>query len=252
MHGPFYLLPYTVLSSIGMIVVVLVGLHRALTNANGTARLRGTVVGVSALVLIGWFVATAALAWLGVYRGVADRMPTIQYAILAPVLIGGLLIWYSPVVSGIIDAVPQQWLVGVQLYRALGVVFVFLFAAGSLPGLFALPAGLGDFTVGLMAPIVAWTYARNPAVRGNSVRAWNILGLADLAVAIATGFMTAPSPLQLFAFDRPNELISAFPLVLIPVFLVPLSILFHLASLTKLRRAAVQAVASGGSAAASA
>jgi len=34
----------------------------------------------------------------------------------------------------------------------------------------------------------------------------------------------------------PNELISAFPLVMVPVFSVPLSILLHLASLKKLRQ----------------
>jgi hypothetical protein len=45
---------------------------------------------------------------------------------------------------------------------------------------------------------------------------------------------------QLFAFDLPNELISQFPPVLIPVFLVPLSVLLHLASLTKLRRGALR------------
>ena len=38
------------------------------------------------------------------------------------------------------------------------------------------------------------------------------------------------------AFGAPNELISAFPLAMIPVFLVPLSILLHLASLKKLQQ----------------
>jgi hypothetical protein len=52
---------------------------------------------------------------------------------------------------------------------------------------------------------------------------------------VTTGFLTSPSAFQLFAFDLPNELISQFPLVLIPVFLVPLSVLLHLASLAKLR-----------------
>jgi hypothetical protein len=41
---------------------------------------------------------------------------------------------------------------------------------------------------------------------------------------------------QLLALDRPNELIGSFPLVMIPVFLVPLSVLLHLASLKKLRQ----------------
>jgi hypothetical protein len=57
---------------------------------------------------------------------------------------------------------------------------------------------------------------------------------------VTTGFLTSPSAFQLFAFDLPNELISQFPLVLIPVFLVPLSVLLHLASLTKLRRDALR------------
>jgi hypothetical protein len=58
--------------------------------------------------------------------------------------------------------------------------------------------------------------------------------MADLAVAVTTGFLTSPSPVQLLALDRPNTLVTAFPLVLIPVFLVPLSVLLHLASLRKL------------------
>ena len=57
---------------------------------------------------------------------------------------------------------------------------------------------------------------------------------------MTTGFLTSPSAFQLFAFDLPNVLISQFPLVLIPVFLVPLSVLLHLASLTKLRRDALR------------
>jgi hypothetical protein len=49
------------------------------------------------------------------------------------------------------------------------------------------------------------------------------------------GFLTSPSPFQLAAFDRPNLPISVFPLALIPVFAVPVSILLHLASLQRLR-----------------
>jgi hypothetical protein len=39
-------------------------------------------------------------------------------------------------------------------------------------------------------------------------------------------------------FDRPNVLMDHFPLVLVPVYLVPLWILLHIALLTKLRREA--------------
>jgi hypothetical protein len=137
----------------------------------------------------------------------------------------------------ILDAVPLPWLIGVQLYRALGVMFLILHAGGMLPGLFAFPAGIGDFLVGLLAPIVALAYARNPQGSTGLVIAWNILGIADLVVAVTTGFITAPSPLLPFVGQPTSELMSVLPLVVIPTFAVPLSILLHLASLLKLRRA---------------
>jgi hypothetical protein len=236
MSVPGYLPYYAVLGSLGIIVAVLVGLSRALAAANWPVGQRERAVGTAGLVLIAWLAVTGLLARLGAYRGAADRIPTIQFGIFLPILIGVLVFWRSPAVARLIDAVPQQWLVGLQLYRVLGAVFVALFAAGGLPGLFALPAGLGDLAVGLLAPIVATAYARKPNERAGSVLAWNIFGIADLVVAVAIGFATAPSPVQLVALDSPNVLISAFPLVLIPVFLVPLSILLHLASLAKLRR----------------
>src|SRR5438309_11869707 len=136
----------------------------------------------------------------------------------------------------VIDAVPQAWIVGVQLYRASGLIFLVLYAAGRLPGAFALPAGVGDVIVGVIAPLVGVAYARNPHNTAALVRAWNVFGIADLIVAVGTGLLTSPSPLQMLSFDAPNELISAFPLVMVPVFLVPLSILLHLASLKKLRQ----------------
>ena len=153
-----------------------------------------------------------------------------------------MLIWRSSTVSRIIDAVPQEWLVAVQLYRALGVIFLVLYFSGKIPGLFAWPAGLGDIAVGLLAPVVALAYARDPLANAGTVQMWNLFGIADLIVAVSTGFLTSPSPLQLFAFDNPNELPTVFPLVLVPVYLVPLSIVLHLASLTKLRRTALRTI----------
>jgi hypothetical protein len=79
-------------------------------------------------------------------------------------------------------------------------------------------------------------YACGVTGREVLVRAWNILGLLDLAVAVTTGFLTSPSPLQMYSFDLPNELITAYPLVLVPVFGVPLAVLLHVASLIKLAR----------------
>jgi hypothetical protein len=81
---------------------------------------------------------------------------------------------------------------------------------------------------------VALAYARNPGRNVGLVRGWNIFGILDLVVALTTGFITSPS--ALFTYEPPNQLIGMFPLVLVPIYLVPLAILLHLASLVKLHR----------------
>jgi hypothetical protein len=237
---PAYLPYYVLAGTIGMIAALLFGLRSALRNAGWTTYDRTLTVRAVAITIIGWFFLAIALASADAYRGTADRIPTIQYGILVPILIGGLLIWRSHRLARIIDAVPQHWLIGVQLYRTLGVIFLILYAAGKLPGAFAWPAGLGDVLVGVLAPVAAIAYRRGPRENADLVSAWNLFGLADLVVAVTAGFLTSPSAFQLFAFDLPNELISRFPLVLVPVFLVPVSALLHLASLTKLRRGALR------------
>lgn len=237
---PAYLSYYVIAGAFGMIAAILFGLSSALRSASWATYQRAATVRAAAVIIVGWFLVTTSLAWMGAYRGAPDRIPTIQYGIFVPILIGGLLIWRSSTLARIIDTVPQHWLIGVQLYRALGAIFLILYAAGKLPGLFAWPAGLGDVLVGVLAPVVAVAYARAPHKNADLVFAWNLFGLADLVVAVTSGFLTSPSAFQLFAFDLPNELISQFPLVLVPVFLVPVSVLLHLASLAKLHRSALR------------
>ena len=158
---------------------------------------------------------------------------------MLPILIGALMIWRSETTKRVIAAVPQQWIVGVQLYRALGAIFLILYAAGKLPGLFAWPAGIGDIAIGFLAPVVGLAYARAPHKAAGVVAAWNVFGILDLTIAVGTGFMTAPSRFVPFEVQPTSDLMTVLPMVLIPVYLVPLSIVLHLASLAKLRREAV-------------
>jgi len=118
----------------------------------------------------------------------------------------------------------------------LGAVFLVRWASGALPGAFALPAGIGDVLVGILAlPVALWLRS---GARGGSTAAtvWNVLGIADLAVALTLGFLSSPTPFQIIALDHPNRNIATYPLVMIPTFAVPLSILLHALSLRQLAR----------------
>lgn len=237
MTVPAFLPYYVIGGAVAVIAVILAGLQSALWKAKWPKEARRSALLLIAFILIGWFALAAALGWQDVYHGASDRIPTIQYGILAPILIGILLMWRSQTISCLLDAIPQSWIIGIQFYRALGGIFLVLYAMGKAPAPFAWPAGAGDMITGLLAPVVGALYASDPRKNAGRVLAWNVFGIADLVVAVTAGFMTAPSPFQLLALDAPNELVGMFPLVLIPVYVVPLSILLHIASLAKLRRA---------------
>ncbi len=249
---PAYLPYFVFAGTLAAVATILYGLNRALADTASAIADRTRVFRLSAAILIGWLALSIALAARGAYHVDATGIPTVQYGILLPILIGSVLIWRSATVARIIHAVPQPWLIGVQLYRALGAIFLILYATGKLPGLFAWPAGVGDIAVGLLAPVVALAYARAPRDTVGLVRAWNAFGILDLVVAVATGFITAPSFIQPIVVKPNSELMTVLPMVLIPVYLVPLSILLHSASLAKLHRATARVTGAQGAARASA
>jgi hypothetical protein len=234
---PSFLYPVMLYSSLATIVILLFGLNRALKLANWPAKNRLRAVWSATALLAAFYLAALIPARLGFYGGSSTRIPTIQIGILVPVAIGILLFLRWSAFRRVIDAVPQQWLAGIQLYRIEGAIFLVLYALGRLPAAFAIPAGAGDVFIGLLAPVVAIASLRRRANANTLLRAWNLLGIADLVTAITTGFLTSPSPVQVLALDNPNQFISQYPLAMIPVFLVPLAILLHLASLQRLRHA---------------
>ena len=234
MNTTFFLAVYVLVASVATLTTLLWGLRAAIRRVALTAREQRRSFWAGTALLGGWFFAALLTSWLELYQGGPGRIPTIEFGLLLPIIAGVVFYWTSPLLRRISAAAPQSLIVGIQFYRVLGVIFLVLLLEGSMPGVFAAPAGTGDVAVGLLAPAVAWAFTRG--LRGSTglVRAWNLLGLADLVVAITTGFLSAPSPIQRFAFDNPNTLINAFPLVMIPVFLVPLAVLLHFASLAKL------------------
>jgi hypothetical protein len=234
---PSFLFPFLSLSTFATLAALLFGLNRSLTAANWPAHDRGRAIWGGAALLAGFYLAALLPARSGFYASAGSKIPTIQFGLLIPIVAGVLLFFLWRPLRRVIEVVPQQWLVGVQLYRTLGVIFLVLYAIGRLPAAFAIPAGGGDVLVGLLAPLVAIAQTRKLRNANSLLRAWNLLGLADLVVALTTGFLTSPSALQRLAFDAPNVLISRYPLVIVPVFLVPIAILLHLASLQKLRHA---------------
>jgi hypothetical protein len=193
------------------------------------------IVGVA---LAGWLLGAFLLGYQGFFRAdPSSSFPNIIIALI-PLAAGYGLLLVSPTFRSIVVAAPPHWIIGVQVYRTLGALFLILYAGGHLPGEFALPAGVGDVLVGSTAPIVVYLFVtRHPWARPAALL-WNIAGMADLVLALTLGFLSSPGPFQLLARDTPNVLIATFPLILVPTFAVPLSLLLHMFSLHGLRNQA--------------
>jgi len=193
---------------------------------------------VSGLSLSGWLGLVFLLGKSGMFQAtLSSEFPTLVTGLALLTASGMWLLSRSSTLKTVVAAIPLPWLVGIQLYRVVGLIFLALYGLGLMPGEFAIPAGWGDLAVGLAAPVIG--YMLYKGYRGSCLAAlsWNVVGILDLLVAVATGFLSSPGLFQTLALENPNVLITTFPLVLIPLYAVPLSILLHLAALTRLRSA---------------
>jgi hypothetical protein len=232
-HLPWYVTPTIVISA----SLVTLAVWRILT-AHASASVR---VGLG----------TALAAWLGLALLLAPAPGTLAgqdpFALtpLIPIFALGSfaaalagLRWF-PALREAVATAPLPAVIGVQVYRVIGVVFVVLLAQGQLPAHFAEPAGWGDVAVGLAAVPVALALTRTAGGRPLAL-AWNLFGLLDLVVAVGMGTgRLAPYLMPELGSRVPAAAaMGAFPLILVPTYLVPLSVMLHVIALARLRRAA--------------
>ena len=126
----------------------------------------------------------------------------------------------------------QSSLIRLHLWRLVGAVFLWLMVRGQVPALWALPAGIGDILIGVTAPWIARGIDAPGGRRRGIV--WNLLGLADLIVAVGLGMLTSPGATRVFDTQPTTELMTHFPMALVPTLLVPLAVTLHVVSLWQL------------------
>ena len=196
-----------------------------------------------ALFFGGWLAAALLLAPAPASLLARDRFylsPLIPLFAVAGLGGAFLALLLSPALRRTLDAASLPAMIGVQLYRAIGLVFLVLLAQGQLPAHFALPAGWGDIAIGVAAPLVALALARGAPGALPLAVSWNVLGLLDLVVAVGmgTGFLAPLLAPELGSRVPPAAAMGIFPMILVPTFAVPVSVLLHLLALGRLRHGA--------------
>lgn len=158
----------------------------------------------------------------------APPFPLVFAAFLPPVLF--LAAWrFVPGFRSAILNLNLDLLVGFQIFRVIGIVFLFLWALGELPMVFAFPAGFGDVAVGIYALFVTRRVILRQAAAQRSARWLVVLGLVDFLLALGTaGLAGLGGPLHWDGTATPI-MMQSLPMVLIPGFLVPIFAIAHLA-----------------------
>jgi hypothetical protein len=193
------------------------------------------IAGLSGVVLAGWAIATGVLASSGGYQPPdLHSPPPIGIQLFTALAILAACLWLSPTLRGLLRN--RKNLIRLNVWRLAGAIFLTLMFTGQLPALWAIPAGVGDVLIGAAA---FWVAARLDAPGGRRrATVFNVLGVLDLVVAIGLGITVNPGPAQLFHTTPGAELLTRFPLALVPGFLVPLAFMVHFVSLWQLRRPA--------------
>ena len=129
-------------------------------------------VRIGVAVLLGaWIGVAAALAANGslAFNG-ENPVPLVGVLFAAPLAAAALLVLFVPGARAALLALPLPMLIGLNVWRVLGGLFVLLAVDGKLGGPFPQFAGWGDVITGVLALPVAWLTLRAPASARNAAR----------------------------------------------------------------------------------
>lgn len=194
----------------------------------------GRISAVIAFSIFCWFTFVIVVSRTGMFSVNPLVAPNIALGFL---LLFELLrrVYASQTIQRIAANAPMWFLIVIQTYRIIGIVFFTFYARGLLPAEFAIPAGLGDIFVGVTAPLVATLYYFRKSYGRQLAILWNYVGILDLIVAIGVGILSFQRPIEFLHTTPSTEQIALFPLAIVPLFAVPLALVLHMLCLKVLK-----------------
>lgn len=200
-------------------------------------KLQGKMTPLILWITVVWFAVVLFAGATGLFA-IEGPPATLGFAVAAPPLVVvGLLAW-SPRFRTWARSLDLRLLTALHMWRLVGFAFIAVWAVGELPAAFALPAGLGDILVALVAPLVAvYCVGRNGATN-SMFYVWTTVGIVDLISAVTFGVLHSPTALGVLAeANSDTAALSNLPMSLIPTFAVPALLALHAISLFNARNA---------------
>jgi hypothetical protein len=136
-----------------------------------------------------------------------------------------------------VDSLPLRNITWVNIVRIpVELCLYLLFVNKAVPELMTFEGRNWDILSGISVPIIILLAFRNGKIKHGLLLLWNVLCLLLLLNIVTNALLSAPFPIQKFAFEQPNIAIINFPFSWLPTFIVPVVLFGHLVSIRQLIR----------------
>ena len=183
--------------------------------------------------LLGWAVLVAITSLTG-FTGKFELFPLNIAPFLFIPLISIIWFTFSNTFKEICKHIKPSQIIKLQVFRVFVELLLWaLFIQNLIPIQMSFEGRNFDILVGLTAPVVAYLAIQGKISKGILI-AWNLAGLGLLINIVAIAILSMPTPFQYFMNEPSNTIVTKFPFVLLPTFLVPLAYMLHFFSLRQL------------------
>lgn len=186
--------------------------------------------------LIVWLIIQAVLTLEDVYNSDTDIFPPkiLLFGILPP-LLTIIILFLTEKGKQFIDSLALTDITYLNMVRIpVEIVLFWLFLNKFIPELMTFVGRNFDIIAGITAPMVVYFWLVKVETNRNKILIWNFIGLGLLMNIVISAFLSAPTPVQKFAFEQPNIAILNFPFSWLPTFVVPIILFGHLVSIRQL------------------
>ncbi len=182
------------------------------------------------LILLAWFGIVLGLSLSGTFVPPTGELP-LNLLLSGLLTLGLFTLAYRtlPVFRAYVLNLDMRLLILLHSWRMLGLGFVMLYVVDQLPMLFAYLAGFGDALAAIGAIVVGYLlFIRRAGVSVKLISRWNTFGLVDFIIAVSVGVMTQTKGILASTTGVDSDLMTVFPFVIIPAFLVQVFTLTHI------------------------
>lgn len=207
------------------------GLAQSTLAANRQKKIfRNVIIG-----LVIWMVVLSSLSILGFFSDFSGFPPRFVIIILVPLI---TLVWtllISKTTKQLLTHIPPQTIINLQVFRVFVEILLWmLFIQNLLPVQMTFEGRNFDIIAGITAPLIAYLAYSKKLLSKKMVIVWNFICLGLLLNIVLTAIFSMPTSFRYFTNEPANTIVTEFPIIWLPGFLVPLAYGLHFLSIRQL------------------